>query len=118
MEKAFEAHGRSGRRCDFILFVPGDGRKLVAAPIELKSGGVDVSEVLAQLQGGRGIRRAICTQEASGAVCRPILFYGGTIHKRQLKALNREKIRFHQVDLTVKIKRCGRRRNLADALEI
>ena len=116
-EKAFEAHEQSGKRCDFILFVPGDGRKLVAAPIELKSGGVDVSEVLEQLQGGAAFAERFAPK-ASGAVCRPILFYGGTIHKKQLKALNREKIRFHQVDLTVKIKRCGRRRNLADALEI
>ncbi len=115
-EKAFEAHGRSGKRCDFILFVPGDGRKLVAAPIELKSGGVDISEALEQLQGGAAFTERFAPK-TSGAVCRPILFYGGSIHKSQLKALNRGKIRFHQVDFTVTIKRCGHRRNLADALK-
>ena len=116
-EKAFKAHGRSGKRCDFILFVPGDARKLVAAPIELKSGGVDVSEVLEQLQGGAAFAERFAAK-ASGAVCRPILFHGNSIHRKDLNRLNRKKVRFHGVDLTVKIKRCNRPRNLADALEI
>ena len=116
-DKAFEAHGYSGKRCDFVLFVLEDGRKLVAAPIELKSGSVDVSDALEQLQEGAAFAERF-SAEASGAVCRPILFHGAGLHRDDRNKLNRGKIRFREVDLTVKTMRCNRPRNLAGALEI
>ena len=78
-DKAFETHGHRGKRCDFILFVLGHGRKLVAAPIELKSGRVDVSDALEQLQEGATFAERFAP-DVSGAVCRPILFHGSKIH--------------------------------------
>ena len=116
-DKAFEVHGQSGKRCDFILFVLGSGRKLITAPIELKSGGVDVSGALEQLQEGATFAERFAPTE-SEAVCRPVLFHGSRIHPRDRNKLNRTKIRFRGMDLTVKTSRCNRPRNLADALEL
>ena len=116
-DKAFEAHGQWGKRCDFILFVLEGAQKLVAVPVELKSGNVDVSDALEQLQKGAAFAERF-TPEASGAVCRPILFHGKAIHRKYRSAINRKKIRFLGVNLTVKISRCNRPRNLADALGI
>ena len=116
-DKAFQAHGREGKKCDFILFVLEGGRKLVAAPVELKSGGVDVSDALEQLQAGAAFAERFAP-EADGVECRPILFHGSAIHRNDRSTLNRKKIRFRGADLTVKTKRCGRPRNLAEALEI
>ena len=116
-DKAFEAHRHGGKRCDFVLFVLECGRKLVAAPIELKSGSVEVSDALEQLQEGAAFAERF-TPQASRAVCRPILFHGARLHRDDRKRLNRGKIRFRGVNFTVKTKRCNRPRNLADALGI
>ena len=114
-DKAFEAHEWRGKRCDFIVFLPGTDGKLVAAPIELKSGKVDVSDAVQQLQEGSSFAERFVTEEPEVA-CRPILFHGRSIHPKERRALNREKILFRGVKLTVKTKNCGRRRNLADGL--
>ena len=116
-DKAFEAHECRGRRCDFILFVLGGGGNLVVVPIELKSGGVDVSDALEQLQEGAAFAERI-VPKATGAACRPVLFSGGSIHPADRRKLNRRKIRFRGVDVTVKTGRCDRPRNLAGAVEI
>ena len=116
-DKAFEAYEAPGKRCDFILFTLKCGRKLVAAPIEIKSGKVDVSDALEQLQEGAAFAERFAPED-SEAVCRPVLFHGSAIHPKDRSRLNRKKIRFREVNLTVKTSRCNRRRNLADALEI
>ena len=112
MDKAFEAHGGKGKRCDFIVFLTGPEGELVAAPLELKSGGVDISDALEQLQGGA----AFAQRFAPDAVCRPILFHGKAIHPKDRKTLNQKKVRFRGVALTVKTKGCDQHRNLMDAL--
>jgi len=115
-DKAFDAQGHRGKRCDFILFVlEGDG-KLVTAPVELKSGRVDVSDALEQLQEGAAFAERFAPN-ASDAACRPILFHGSKIHPKDWNTLNRKKIRFRGVDLTVKTARCNRPRNLAGVLD-
>ena len=116
-EKAFEAHGWRGKRCDFIVFLPGTDGKLVAAPIELKSGKVDVSDAVRQLQKGSAFAERFVAEEPE-VTCRPILFHGGRIQSKERSTLNRKKILFRGVKLTVKTKRCGRPRNLADALDV
>lgn len=114
-DKAFEAHGRQGKRCDFIVFLPGADGKLVAAPIELKSGRVDVSDALEQLQEGATFTECIASK-ATGAVCRPILIHRHGLHSRDRKILIRTKVLFRGVAFTVLTERCGRPRNLANAL--
>ena len=117
VDKALEHDGQRDKRCEFILFVLKGGRTLVVAPIELKSGSVDVSDALEQLRAGAAFAERFAPK-ACKTVCRPILFHGGSIREPGWKKLNRGKIRFRGVDVTVKTKRCGRPRNLADALEI
>ena len=116
-DKAFAAHRKPGKHCDFILFVLEGCRKLVAAPLELKSGRLDVSHALEQLQAGAAFAEQFSPAEAT-AICRPVLFHGRGIHPKELRALNRNKIRFRGMFLTVKISRCGRSRNLAESLGI
>ena len=116
-DKAFEAHGCSGKRCDFILFTPGSGGKLFVVPIELKSGGFDVSSALEQLQEGATFAEEFA-RCATNAVCRPVLIHGRGMHRMDLSRLNLKKIWFRGVGLTVKTQRCDRPRNLAYALAI
>ena len=112
-DKAFSAQGREGKRCDFILFVDrGDGR-LLAAPVELKSGQADVSKAIEQLRGGADFTACFAPPNAD---CRPILFHGGGLHRTERAELNRAKIAFRGLGLTVKTAKCGQSRNLASAL--
>lgn len=102
--------------CDFLLFfVAAGGKTLVAAPIELKSGGVDASKVAKQLQRGAGFVDGVAPAGPE-TVCRPILFHGKRIHPQQRKVLNRAKVRFRGRSLTIKTARCNRPGNLAQAL--
>ena len=117
VDRAFPPGRAEGKQCDYVLFFVGSGPdKLVAVPIELKSGGVDAaSKVAKQLQQG-----AVFVDEVapggSDTVCLPILFHGNGIHPQQRKVLNRAKVRFRGRSLTIKTARCGRPRNLAQAL--
>ena len=117
---AFPPGRAEGSQCDYVLFFVASGAgRLVAAPIELKSGGVDASTATAQLQqGARVVERVVkeVSPAESDTVCLPILFHGKSIHPQQRKALNRAKVRFRDQDLTIKTARCGRPRNLAQAL--
>lgn len=116
-DRAFPAHGMEGPRCDFVLFLSSPGGGVLAAPIELKSGGVDASGAVAQLQGGSALVDRLTLAE-SAAVCRPILFHGKRIHSKERKVLNRAKIAFRGRTLTIKTARCGARGNLKRALEM
>ena len=114
---AFPAHKMEGRRCDYVLFFQGtDTDTLFAVPMELKSGGVDASEVSAQLQGGADFAHRFAPQHYE-AVCHPVLFHGRSIHPKQRKALNRAKVRFRGRQLTISTARCNRPGNLARALD-
>ena len=114
-DKAFPAHGREGKRCDFILFVDrsGEDEPLLAVPVELKSGRTDVSQAVGQLQGGADFAACFAPPNAD---CRPILFHGKRLHPMERIRLNREKIAFRGHEWTVETAQCGRTRNLARAL--
>ena len=113
-DRAFPSHGISGKRCDFVLFFRTGEDVLVIAPMELKSG-ADTSGVAEQLQAGATFVERIVPDTPCSAF-RPILFHGRSLHAKQRKALNRAKVRFRGVDLSIKTARCGRPRNLAQAL--
>ena len=113
-DRAFPPHGILGRRCDFVLFFQTAPSILVIVPIELKSG-ADTSGVAEQLQAGATFAERI-VPETPCSIFRPILFHGRSLHAKQRKALNRAKVRFRGVDLSIKTARCGRPRNLAQAL--
>ena len=112
-DRVFSEHEK---HCDYLLFfVAGGGKTVVATPIELKSGDVDASGVAKQLQRGAGYVDEVAPA-GSDTVCLPILFHGNGIHPQQRKVLNRAKVRFRGRSLTIKTARCGRPRNLAQAL--
>ena len=115
-DKAFDAHRIQGQRCDRVLFLlgPAPGR-LIAAPIELKSGTVDASEVAGQLQQGIEFVKRFAPPDAP-LICRPILIHGRKLHPKQRKTLNRTKISFGPQRLTITTARCNHPRNLATAL--
>ena len=65
-----------GPRCDRVLFRLGPAPyRLIAAPIELKSGTVDASEVAGQLQQGIEFVKRFAPPDAQ-LTCRPILIHG------------------------------------------
>ena len=115
-DRAFPAHRMEGKRCDYVLFFISAAKDtLFAVPMELKSGGVDASEVFEQLQ--RGAEFAdLFVPKAFRTICHPVLFHGKSIHPKQRKTLNRAKVLFRGRQLTIKTARCNQPRNLARAL--
>ena len=113
VDKAFPAHGREGKHCDFVLFIDRGGAPLLAAPAELKSGRPDVSEAVRQLQGGADFAADLAP---SNADCLPILFHGRGVHKKERMDINSAKIKFRGRKRTITTARCGHPRNLASAL--
>ena len=112
-DEAFPAHG-----IDRVLFLLGPApRRLVSAPIELKSGGLNASHVADQLQGSIEFVNRVAPPGAPLA-CRPILVHGHGLHPKQRKALGRIKIRFRGQRLTIATARCNRPGNLATALQV
>ena len=118
VDRASQAHGISGKRCDYILFFTSGTRDtLVMVPMELKSGTVNASTASEQLQQGAELaERFTRNRIAVGAVCYPILFHGKRIHEKARKALNRAKVPFRGRQLTIKTARCGQPGNLANVL--
>ena len=114
--KAFPAHKMGGKRCDYILFFMNVSEDtLVTAPIELKGDRVNASEVSEQLQ--RGADFVNCLAPATfDCDCHPILFHNSSIHPADRKRLNRAKVQFRGINLTIKTARCNRPKNLANAL--
>lgn len=119
---AFPAHGIGGRKCDYILFYVETSQNLVVVPIELKRGSINISEALAQLQGGADFAaRFVPARRDFQTTCRPLLFHGGRVHRRKQKRKranegDRATVRFLGGNFQIKTARCSRPRNLADGL--
>ena len=117
-DKTFEDHRIEGKRCDYLLFFCKMGSDLlVAVPIELKGGSVDISDVSGQLQGGADVINSLALR-GTEARCHPVLIHQRSLHPKERKELNRHKIRFRGQQLTIRITRCNRPRNLAMALQL
>ena len=115
-DKAFDAYRIPGQRCDRVLFLLGPAPyRLIAAPIELKSGTVRASEVAGQLQQGIEFVKRFAPPNAH-LTCRPILIHGRGLHSYQRATLNRTKISFGSQRLTITTARCNHPGNLATAL--
>ena len=113
-DKAFPAHGGEGSRCDFILFMDRDDESLLAVPLELKSGRAKVSEAIKQLRGGANF--AACFASSPDTDFVPVLIHEKGLDRKDRLRLKRKTIAFHGRKRTIKTARCGRPRNLADAL--
>ena len=118
MDRVFSIRKARGNKCDFVLFFKAKGEKgVLAVPMELKSGDVDASKAVVQLQAGVAFADRI-VKNFPGSRCRPILFYGGRFHRKQRSELNRVKISFRGQSLTIAAARCGQRGNLTTALSL
>ena len=90
------------RRCDFIL-ASGDEQ---IAPIELKSGDVELAEVAEQLRGGAQIAEQRLLLNASLRVrFRPVVVYGGKFNRR--KGKKKETVEFRGTHYEIKAIRDG-----------
>ena len=104
-DRAFPAHGMTGKRCDYIIFFcDTDQNCLVTVLIELKGGDVKASDVSEQLQEGANFAERF-TPEATETVCLPRLFHRG-IHKREFQQLQRASVRFRGEQEPIKTARC------------
>ena len=100
------------QRCDFILACDDD----LLAPIELKKGDVEPTQVARQLAGGARIAERWLPRE--GSLCvrfRPVVVYGGKFNRHQRrKPTAKEKVRFRGQRYEIKPIRSGK--SLRDAL--
>ena len=115
MERVFRSRRLAGKRCDFVLFFQKTRNAPVIVPVELKGGGVDASQVAEQLQAGAEFAARVVSK-TSDPTFRPILFHGQGLHPKQRRDINRAKVRIQGVEVSIKTARCGRPRNLAQAL--
>ena len=118
VEREFELRNRTEKRCDRLLFfIDTVESNLVAAPIELKSGKAEQSEVTEKLQNSLHFAANIVPRTRTLTTAyRPILFQGRGvkwINPRRTQELN---VNFRGNKLRIRIGRCGRRENLARAL--
>ena len=118
VEREFDSRNRTEKRCDrLIFFIDTAENKLVAAPIELKSGKAEQSEVTEKLQNSLHFASDIAPRtRALTTVYRPILFEGRGIkwiNPRGTKQLN---VNFQGSNRRIRIGRCGKNENLVRAL--
>lgn len=103
-------------QCDLVLFYI-DTDSLVGVPMELKSGSVDASVVIQQLQAGARIVDRLVPKEIKTS-CIPVLVYGGQMHRKQRrKQIKPSKVNFRSQKFSIYTTRCGYEGNLADALK-
>ena len=101
----------------FLFYVTPAENNLVAAPIELKSGKADESEVVAKLENSLEFAANIAPGlKTLKTVYAPILFRGGDIKWAKRKKLKQLSVPFRGKDLQILIGRCGASENLAKVL--
>lgn len=104
----------AGNRCDY-LFISNNKRQCMVVPIELKSGRLDASQVIKQLQAGSNFADSIIPEYYDVEVqFTPIVAHGGRAHSREIKKLKGQLISFRQIQAQIKLTRCGR--SLSDQL--
>ena len=103
------------KKCDSILFFQSPAGKLVVAPLEFKTGEVKATPISEKLQAAACFAERMIPKSCD-SICHPILFHAGSLHRDQLKKLNRAKIHFRGARLTIRTARCGKPGNLAKAL--
>ena len=115
VEGEFDSRNMTEKRCDRLLFYI-EANNLVAAPIELKSGKAEQSQVTEKLQNSLHFAASIVPRTRTlTTVYRPILFEGRGIkwiNPRGTKQLN---LNFRG-KLRIRVGRCGISGNLVRAL--
>ena len=114
IEREFDARNMTEKRCDRLLFYI-TGNNLVAAPIELKSGKAEQSEVTEKLQNSLRFAASIAPRTLT-TVYRPILFEGRGIKWINPKGTKQLNVNFGGSRLRIRIGRCGKSENLVRSL--
>ena len=116
VEREFDSRNKTEKRCDRLLFYV-DGSNLVAAPIELKSGKAEQSEVTEKLQNSLHFAANIAPRtRALTTVYRPILFEGQGIKWINPRGTKQFNLNFRGRKTRIRVGRCGRSENLVSAL--
>ena len=113
---AFPTDRADTNQCDFILFyMQSTQNSLAGVPMELKSGNIDASEAVAQLQEGARIVDRYTPSDIEMNLI-PVLVHGGSVHRSQRNRLRTSRIRFRGEEFPINTARCGHQGNLAQAL--
>ena len=116
VDRAFPTDRADTNQCDFILcYIQSPQNSLTGVPMELKSGNVDASEAVAQLQEGARIIDRYTPNDIEMHLI-PVLVHGGSIHRNQRNRLRTSRIRFRGEEFPINTARCGYEGNLAQAL--
>lgn len=101
------------KRCDYIFVGKGNW----VAPIELKRGDVEASEVIEQLKMGTAFAERKFVPNNAKARFRPLVAYGGKLHRSQTQALKQRQnqIEFQGSRYEIKLIRC--RSSIMQALQ-
>ena len=116
VDLAFPTSGAKTNQCDLILFHIDDVQNsLIAVPMELKGGGVDASEAIAQLRGGIRIVDNLVPKDVNISLVL-VLVHGGSMHKSQRNKLRTSIIKFRNEEFPINTTKCSHQGNLAQAL--
>lgn len=101
------ARTQNDARCDYLLVAETEDRLGWVLPIEMKSGNVDATHALRQLQAGARETERIVPQDLDFRF-RPVLAFG-TLHRAQLNRMKdpRNQIRFRDIAEATRLIRCG-----------
>ena len=118
VEREFDSRNITEKRCDRLLFfIDNIENNLVAAPIELKSGKAEQSEVTEKLQNSLNFAADIIPRtRALTTVYRPILFEGRGIKWINPRGTKQFNVNFRGSNRRIRIGRCGKSGNLVRAL--
>lgn len=118
VEREFDSRKMTEKRCDRLLFfIETADNNLVAAPIELKSGKAEQSEVTEKLQNSLHFAANIAPRtRALTTVYRPILFEGRGIKWTNPKGTKQFNVNFRGRKTRIRVGRCGKSENLVRAL--
>ena len=103
--------GNETKCCDYLFVSDRDSEnEPYVAPIELKKGDLDVSEVVAQIKEGAAKAKDFLPKKTAFSF-RPIAVCGGRADKAEREKLRKKKnkIKFHSEVEAIRLTRCGSR---------
>ena len=117
VENEFDFQKKTEKRCDRLLFFINRKKRLVAVPIELKSGKAEESDVVEKLENSLKFAESIASAASPSRTeyC-PILFQGRGIKWSNPRGLKQLRVRFRGRRLQVLIGKCGGEKHLRNIL--
>ena len=93
------------KRCDYLFVAEAPDNPGWVVPLELKSGSVDASEVVKQLQAGASTAEKLVPDKMA-VKFRPVAAFRGGIHKAERNKLKSNQVRFRQCSESVRLINC------------